>query len=198
MYDPATGRFTQEDPIGLAGGMNLYGFAHGDPVNFDDPFGLCPPQDETPCRDQNAAEGKQVVKRAQDQAVEITRDGITYGQERGNPKKRDCSEFVCRAVGDPHKGSTHMNSRDFANNPNFRALGAGESLQEGDVLWQPRSGGQPGSGHVGIFNGSYDHGRPMGCEMGNSGATCKSVWGAGGWFEGGNKLTVYRPQVPKQ
>ena len=41
-YDAATGRFTQEDPIGLAGGMNLYGFAGGDPVNFSDPFGLCP------------------------------------------------------------------------------------------------------------------------------------------------------------
>jgi RHS repeat-associated protein len=39
-YDPKTGRFTQEDPIGLAGGMNLYGFAGGDPVNFSDPFGL--------------------------------------------------------------------------------------------------------------------------------------------------------------
>jgi hypothetical protein len=34
--------FTQEDPIGLAGGLNLYGFANGDPVNFSDPFGLCP------------------------------------------------------------------------------------------------------------------------------------------------------------
>jgi RHS repeat-associated protein len=42
-YDGATGRFTQEDPIGLAGGLNLYGFANGDPVNFSDPFGLCPP-----------------------------------------------------------------------------------------------------------------------------------------------------------
>ncbi|MGH7562551.1 MAG: RHS repeat-associated core domain-containing protein [Gemmatimonadales bacterium] len=41
-YDPASGRFTQEDPLGLAGGLNLYGFAGGDPVNFGDPFGLCP------------------------------------------------------------------------------------------------------------------------------------------------------------
>ena len=40
--DPATGRFTQEDPIGLAGGLNLYGFAGGDPVTFSDPFGLSP------------------------------------------------------------------------------------------------------------------------------------------------------------
>jgi len=39
-YDPTTGRFTQEDPIGLAGGLNVYGFASGDPVNFGDPFGL--------------------------------------------------------------------------------------------------------------------------------------------------------------
>ena len=42
-YDPKMGRFTQEDPIGLAGGLNLYGFANGDPVNFSDPFGLCVP-----------------------------------------------------------------------------------------------------------------------------------------------------------
>jgi RHS repeat-associated protein len=41
-FDPVSGRFTQADPIGLAGGLNLYGFANGDPVNFSDPFGLCP------------------------------------------------------------------------------------------------------------------------------------------------------------
>lgn len=39
-YDPSTGRFTQEDPIGLAGGVNFYGYAAGDPLNFSDPFGL--------------------------------------------------------------------------------------------------------------------------------------------------------------
>jgi RHS repeat-associated protein len=38
--DPASGRFTQEDPIGLAGGLNLYGFANGDPVSYSDPYGL--------------------------------------------------------------------------------------------------------------------------------------------------------------
>ena len=41
-YDPQSGQFTQQDPIGIAGGLNLYGFAGGDPVNFSDPFGLCP------------------------------------------------------------------------------------------------------------------------------------------------------------
>ncbi|HSF31448.1 MAG TPA: RHS repeat-associated core domain-containing protein [Candidatus Tectomicrobia bacterium] len=41
-YDPTSGRFTQEDPAGVAGGLNAYGFANGDPINFSDPFGLCP------------------------------------------------------------------------------------------------------------------------------------------------------------
>jgi hypothetical protein len=33
---------TQLDPIGLAGGLNSYGFAAGDPITYSDPFGLCP------------------------------------------------------------------------------------------------------------------------------------------------------------
>jgi RHS repeat-associated protein len=41
-YDPATGQFTQPDPIGIAGGLNSYGFAAGDPVSYSDPYGLCP------------------------------------------------------------------------------------------------------------------------------------------------------------
>ena len=40
VYDPFKGQFTQEDPIGLAGGLNAYGFAAGDPVSYSDPFGL--------------------------------------------------------------------------------------------------------------------------------------------------------------
>jgi RHS repeat-associated protein len=39
-YDPANGRFTQTDPIGIAGGVNQYGFAGSDPVNYGDPYGL--------------------------------------------------------------------------------------------------------------------------------------------------------------
>jgi RHS repeat-associated protein len=44
-YDPSKGTFTQKDPIGLAGGVNLYGYSGGDPVTYSDPFGLCPEGD---------------------------------------------------------------------------------------------------------------------------------------------------------
>jgi RHS repeat-associated protein len=49
-YDPATSRFTQTDPIGLGGGLNAYGFANGDPINYEDPFGLCGESAKDPCK----------------------------------------------------------------------------------------------------------------------------------------------------
>lgn len=39
-YEPRTGRFLSEDPIGLQGGLNPYAYAANDPVNARDPSGL--------------------------------------------------------------------------------------------------------------------------------------------------------------
>jgi RHS repeat-associated protein len=44
LYDQRTGRWTQEDPLGVAGGINLYQFNGNDPVSYSDPFGLCTPK----------------------------------------------------------------------------------------------------------------------------------------------------------
>ncbi len=39
-YDPRLGRFLSEDPAGVLGGVNLYAYSGGDPVNRSDPSGL--------------------------------------------------------------------------------------------------------------------------------------------------------------
>jgi RHS repeat-associated protein len=76
--DPAAGRFTQEDPIGLAGGLNLHGYAEGDPVNSSDPFGLCP----------NCAEGDNGVR---------VREGFWNRIRNGNYESCDAGDNAeCR------------------------------------------------------------------------------------------------------
>jgi RHS repeat-associated protein len=39
-YDPEVGRFISKDPIGFAGGLNLYAHVQNNPVNWVDPSGL--------------------------------------------------------------------------------------------------------------------------------------------------------------
>jgi hypothetical protein len=71
-YDPQTGRFVSEDPIGLAGGINPYAYAANSPVNFTDPFGLCP--------DPPPANG--VVQAAANEACPIRLDPIEVSPRR--------------------------------------------------------------------------------------------------------------------
>jgi hypothetical protein len=44
--------FLTQDPIGLAGGVNLYAYAGSNPISFSDPFGLCPDELDPDCLDE--------------------------------------------------------------------------------------------------------------------------------------------------
>jgi len=40
IYDPITGRFISEDPMGFKAGVNFYVYVHNNPINANDPYGL--------------------------------------------------------------------------------------------------------------------------------------------------------------
>jgi RHS repeat-associated protein len=107
--DPSTGRFTQEDPIGLAGGINLYGFAAGDPVNFSDPFGLCP-----------GTLGSGQICLDFFISTPTTLFGLLKGDNRGFQQVSDVSRSRAYAIIDPNSGSIAMHV-----NPSCSGSGSG-------------------------------------------------------------------------
>jgi hypothetical protein len=63
--------FTQEDPIGLSGGMNLYGFAAGDPITFSDPFGLAGCKRDEPCESPIAQMWRQAMDNIKSSLIDV-------------------------------------------------------------------------------------------------------------------------------
>ncbi len=97
-YDPNTGSFTQEDPIGLAGGMNAYGFASGDPISFSDPFGLKVCFQGDP--DQRA-KLKSAAERATNTSIQTDDAGCVTGFARGTGEGYgDLQDAFADMVGD--------------------------------------------------------------------------------------------------
>jgi RHS repeat-associated protein len=78
-FNPNSGQFTQADPIGIAGGMNAFAFAGGDPVTYSDPFGLkaCLPA----CAEPLVEELEEAAPVLEEKAAELSEAIGTRGSE---------------------------------------------------------------------------------------------------------------------
>jgi RHS repeat-associated protein len=143
-YDPQTGRFTTEDPIGLAGGLNLYGYAGGDPVNFSDPFGLSPCKNSkgeaVPCPDKEKVVQwmrENAHERSRGQCARYCRMGLEAGgfDSTGRPVSAgDYGPFL------KSRGAQEVPSKDYM-------------PQMGDIVVFGKTQAHP-HGHTAIYDGT--------------------------------------------
>jgi RHS repeat-associated protein len=116
-YDPQTGRFISKDPIGLAGGINVYQYAPN-PVQWIDPLGLT-------CT--SAAKALQQLKGMSVARIEKTlaKDSFTLTKDNGknaNWNHADGSEVRIHRYGNQNPSgyksgnNAHVHKQDPCNN----------------------------------------------------------------------------------
>jgi RHS repeat-associated protein len=107
-YDPQTGRFISKDPIGLAGGINVYQYAPN-PITWLDPFGLsaCPSRLEVIAKTAAIMKAHQPAIHAIDPSARVgIRGSLASGQRRSggpwNPSESDIDGYIAsNALYDP-------------------------------------------------------------------------------------------------
>jgi RHS repeat-associated protein len=84
-YSAATGRFVSADPIGLSGGINLYGYTANDPVNAIDPNGLKPTA--SPSTDDPRSPGAVKISERQEKLLEEIYRRMKQAEDNGSTLK---------------------------------------------------------------------------------------------------------------
>jgi RHS repeat-associated protein len=85
-YDQASGRWTQEDPVGLAGGLNLYLFNGNNPVSNTDPFGL-----KVCFKGDGASDNIGATEQVIDADIDTDKDGCVTSGSQVHPRGKKLS-----------------------------------------------------------------------------------------------------------
>jgi large repetitive protein len=167
-YSPETGRYVSADPVGLEGGLNLFAYAGGDPVNWIDYTGLfgCNPDGSVNTNsegDANRSANEKAGAWAQYQYEQGNIDYKYSANYAGGADSWKCNVFVRDALQkggglDNSKIPKHYNNgkktKWFARANEIADLNLNQdvldpvkgSLQPGDLVAWPNSD----TGHVGI------------------------------------------------
>ncbi|MFZ5569765.1 MAG: RHS repeat domain-containing protein [Thermodesulfobacteriota bacterium] len=80
-YDPSIGRYLSPDPIKFAGGLNLYQYVGGDPINYTDSIGLLVKPGSDKHRQRNRHNKCPKIRPTQTKAIVVSMDGKCKREE---------------------------------------------------------------------------------------------------------------------